>query len=129
MAKSKNRYTVQKRKGAWYVIAPSGLAVVVPHETRREAFFVAAVFNRTGRAEHTVKTEKPGPIFVEISGGVANVFEDSVPRGYAVELIDWDNLRADPENEFERLSGPAQAFVLAEDPEFENRFKEEVARG
>lgn len=33
-------------------------------------------------------------IFVTVSGGVAYVAEDSVPFGYVVEIIDFDNIDA-----------------------------------
>jgi hypothetical protein len=32
-------------------------------------------------------------IFVIVSGGVAEVCEDTVPQGYEVEIIDFDNIR------------------------------------
>ncbi len=33
-------------------------------------------------------------IFVTVSGGVAYVMEDTVPDGYVVEIIDFDNIEA-----------------------------------
>ena len=36
----------------------------------------------------------PKKIFVTVSGGVAYVQEDSVPAGYEVEIIDFDNIQA-----------------------------------
>ena len=33
-------------------------------------------------------------IFVTVSGGCAYVVEDTVPDGYAVEIIDFDNVEA-----------------------------------
>lgn len=33
-------------------------------------------------------------IFVTVSGGVAHVMEDTVPRGYEIEVIDFDNIEA-----------------------------------
>lgn len=33
-------------------------------------------------------------IFVPVSGGSAYVMEDAVPKGYAVEIIDFDNIGA-----------------------------------
>jgi len=33
-------------------------------------------------------------IFVTVSGGCAYVIEDTVPRGFAVEIIDFDNIEA-----------------------------------
>jgi len=36
-------------------------------------------------------------IFVTVRGGCAYVIEDTVPRGVAVEIIDFDNIRAGDE--------------------------------
>jgi hypothetical protein len=33
-------------------------------------------------------------IFVTVSGGVAYVMEDTVPNGFEVEIIDFDNINA-----------------------------------
>lgn len=33
-------------------------------------------------------------IFVTVSGGCAYVMEDTVPRGFEVEIIDFDNIEA-----------------------------------
>jgi len=33
-------------------------------------------------------------IFVTVSGGSAYVMEDTVPRGFDVEIIDFDNIEA-----------------------------------
>jgi methyl coenzyme M reductase subunit D len=33
-------------------------------------------------------------IFVTVTGGVAEVCEDTVPYGYEVEIIDFDNIKA-----------------------------------
>jgi len=33
-------------------------------------------------------------IFVAVSGGCASVLEDTVPQGFAVEVIDFDNIGA-----------------------------------
>jgi len=33
-------------------------------------------------------------IFVTVSGGCAYVMEDTVPKGFAVEVIDFDNIEA-----------------------------------
>ena len=33
-------------------------------------------------------------IFVTVSGGCAYVIEDTVPQGFAVEIIDFDNIEA-----------------------------------
>ncbi len=49
-------------------------------------------------------------IFVTVSGGVAYVCEDTVPRGIRVEIIDFDNL-AESADEHARLSPEATAYV------------------
>jgi hypothetical protein len=36
-------------------------------------------------------------IFVTVTGGVAEVCEDTVPYGYEVEIIDFDNIKAGDE--------------------------------
>jgi len=33
-------------------------------------------------------------IFVTVSGGCAYVIDDTVPKGYTVEVIDFDNIEA-----------------------------------
>lgn len=33
-------------------------------------------------------------IFVTVSGGCASVVEDTVPRGFVVEVVDFDNIGA-----------------------------------
>lgn len=33
-------------------------------------------------------------IFVTVNGGVAEVIEGTVPEGYEVEIIDFDNIKA-----------------------------------
>jgi len=33
-------------------------------------------------------------IFVTVSGGCAYVIEDTVPKGFTVEIIDFDNIEA-----------------------------------
>jgi hypothetical protein len=33
-------------------------------------------------------------IFVTVSGGSAYVMDDTVPKGFAVEIIDFDNIEA-----------------------------------
>jgi hypothetical protein len=41
-------------------------------------------------------TRKPlmKKIFVTVSGGCAHVMDDTVPQGFAVEVIDFDNIEA-----------------------------------
>jgi hypothetical protein len=57
-----------------------------------------------------LETEKK--IYFEISGG-CYVSAANVPKSYAVELIDWDNLLGDTdtEKEWNRLDAEAQAFI------------------
>ena len=38
-------------------------------------------------------------IFITLQGGVAKVCEDTVPSGIVVEVLDFDNLEADPVEE------------------------------
>ena len=52
-------------------------------------------------------------ILICVDGGVATVIDSTVPDGYQVEIIDYDNLREAPKETFERLSRDAQMFVLA----------------
>jgi len=33
-------------------------------------------------------------IFITVSGGVAQIMEDTVPAGYVAEIIDFDNIGA-----------------------------------
>jgi len=33
-------------------------------------------------------------IFITVSGGVAYVVEETVPAGYVVEVVDFDNIKA-----------------------------------
>ena len=58
-------------------------------------------------------------IFIEISGGC---FRNAagVPKGYAVELIDWDNLLgdgADTARDWVRLGAEAREFVQRNYPD------------
>jgi hypothetical protein len=64
-------------------------------------------------------------IFVVVSGGVAEVVETSIPtaaqiaklkRGEAisVEIIDWDNLKADRAATMKLMSQQARRYVRAE---------------
>ena len=38
-------------------------------------------------------------IFITVQGGVAEVCDDTVPDGVVVEVLDFDNLEADPVEE------------------------------
>jgi spore coat polysaccharide biosynthesis protein SpsF (cytidylyltransferase family) len=53
---------------------------------------------------------KESVIFITVSGGVAYVQEDTVPRGTRVEIIDFDNLN-ESTDEYARLSPEAQIYV------------------
>jgi len=55
MAKRK-QYTVKKQTGKYWVVAPSGARIVVPHTMLEEARQIARIFNQTKRDEKTVKT-------------------------------------------------------------------------
>ncbi|HEV3219572.1 MAG TPA: hypothetical protein VGZ48_07355 [Candidatus Acidoferrales bacterium] len=65
-------------------------------------------------------------IFIVVSGGVAEVVEESVPSVAAirklpksarlgVEIIDWDNLKADRTHTMNLLSREARRYVRAEE--------------
>ena len=56
MAKKQKLYTVKKQDGKFWVVAPSGARIVVPHTILREARQIARIFNLTKRDEKTVKT-------------------------------------------------------------------------
>jgi hypothetical protein len=55
----------------------------------------AADYYKVGR-ERTVKKPKmkkpKKKIFVTVSGGMAEVHEETIPKGYEVEIIDFDNI-------------------------------------
>jgi hypothetical protein len=58
-------------------------------------------------------------IFIEVSGGC---FQNAagVPKGYEIDLIDWDNLLgdgADTPREWVRLGAAARRFVRRKYPE------------
>lgn len=50
-------------------------------------------------------------ILIVVDGGVAEIIQDTVPDGYEVEIIDYDNLREAPEATLRQLSDEARAFV------------------
>lgn len=50
-------------------------------------------------------------ILVVVSGGIAEAVDATVPKDYEVEIIDYDNLKADFDNEFAALSLDAQRYV------------------
>ena len=51
-------------------------------------------------------------IFVTVQGGVAEVCEDTVPRGVVVEVLDFDNLEADPAKEISSWSPDLRQYWL-----------------
>jgi hypothetical protein len=57
------------------------------------------------------KKQKSSPVFVVISGGVAEVVSETVPAGMEVEIIDYDNLKAGGANELAKLSPAARVYV------------------
>jgi hypothetical protein len=62
---------------------------------------------------------KEQKIYVEISGGCYQS-ATNVPEGWAIELIDWDNLlgdAADTAEEWNRLDVEAQEFIKENYPE------------
>lgn len=66
-------------------------------------------------------------IFIEITGGC---FQNAagVPKGYEIELIDWDNLlgdRADTSRDWARMSSEAQEFIRRRYP---NDYQRVLAR-
>jgi hypothetical protein len=44
-----------------------------------------------------VKGDLMEKVFITVSGGVAYVMEDTVPRGYVAEIIDFDDIEAGDE--------------------------------
>jgi hypothetical protein len=50
-----------------------------------------AMFNSKAPVES--KTDEQKKIFVTVSGGVAEVCEDTVPPGFDVEIVDFDNIK------------------------------------
>jgi hypothetical protein len=56
MTKKQKQYTVKKQEGKYWVVAPSGARIVVPHTILKEARQIARIFNQTKRDEKTVKT-------------------------------------------------------------------------
>jgi hypothetical protein len=69
-----------------------------------------------------MSTEKK-KIFVTVDGGVAYAVEGTVPEGYVVEIIDYDNLREtdNPGDEWDELSLEAQEYIRKDDPEFADK--------
>jgi hypothetical protein len=58
-------------------------------------------------------------IFIEVSGGCSRN-ASGVPKGYEIDLIDWDNLLgdgADTPREWVRLGAGARRFVRRKYPE------------
>jgi hypothetical protein len=55
-------------------------------------------------------------IFVTVSGGCAYVIEDTVPQGFAVEIIDFDNIEAGDSFPSEEARGYCVKHDLYEAP-------------
>jgi hypothetical protein len=53
-------------------------------------------------------------IFVAVQGGVAEVCEDTVPPGVVVEILDFDNLAGDEENEMSHWSPELREYWMEE---------------
>ena len=53
-------------------------------------------------------------IFVTVQGGVAQVCEDTVPPGVVVEILDFDNLAGDEENEMSHWSPELREYWMEE---------------
>ena len=62
-------------------------------------------------------------ILVTVSGGVAEVVEETVPKGMTVEIIDFDNLRDEGDWPPPKLSKAAMDYVEKEDGELAARLK------
>ena len=52
-------------------------------------------------------------ILISVNGGVAEVIDETVPAGFQVEIVDWDNYREAPEVTYARLSDAGKAFIDA----------------
>jgi len=50
-------------------------------------------------------------LLVTVRGGVAEAVAETVPPDLAVEVIDYDNLEADPLGTWGHLSRPAKEYV------------------
>ncbi len=62
-------------------------------------------------------------ILVTVSGGVAEVVEETVPKGMTVEIIDFDNLRDEGDWTPPKLSKTAMDYIEREDGELAARLK------
>ena len=68
-------------------------------------------------------------ILIEISGGCFQK-ATGVPRGYEIELIDWDNLLgddADTAHEWRRLGNRARTFIRRRYPDDHQRVLARIA--
>ena len=73
----------------------------------------AALFRRvhglgTGRTGGKERVQHK--IFVSVQGGVAEVCEETVPTGIAVQILDFDNFAANPEGELSLWSPELREF-------------------
>lgn len=51
-------------------------------------------------------------IFVTVQGGVAEVCEDTLPAGVVVEILDFDNMAGDEENEMSHWSPELREYWM-----------------
>src|SRR5712692_4640381 len=54
---------------------------------------------------------EPQSILIAVDGGVATVIDTTVPAGFEVEIIDYDNLKEAPEETINSLSAAARKFI------------------
>jgi hypothetical protein len=54
---------------------------------------------------------EPQSILIAVDGGVATVIDRTVPAGFEIEIIDYDNLKEAPEETIINLSAAARKFV------------------
>ena len=54
---------------------------------------------------------EPQSILIAVDGGVATVIDTTVPAGFEVEIIDYDNLKEAPEETINNLSTGARKFI------------------
>ena len=55
-------------------------------------------------------------IFVTVSGGCAYVMEDTVPAGYSVEIIDFDNIEGGDDFPSDEARAYCEKYNLYEPP-------------
>jgi hypothetical protein len=67
-------------------------------------------------------------VFVTVQGGVAEVCEDTVPPGIVVEILDFDNFTANPEQEIFSWSPELRDYWLANHAQWGRCHKDCVCR-